>query len=427
MKSLTAITIISVAVMIMASAGYYFYNNSINESSYPSYHVDMHLNTTIPVPYYPIQVDSNLTGNGTYQQLLTFSDPSHYGINANGSNLAFYDGSNNTHLYAWIQSMNSTSMQVWIKNYNSSSVIDMQVLPSFENLFSATGYLGEAPQLSVIYGQYDNGANVFPFYYNFKGNALNTSIWQISNVNYTVNNGITIRSLSGGAIIVTKSSMPNENNSVIDFNGKFTVPDLFVNGSSYGLLEVGYYPNGQTGLGYYNNTDAISLGEFPVTMDDLTNYPLGTNATFSVWHNQTNEFSMINNTDEYEAKWSYSGTPNYIGFMSNHASENDSVTIYWIDYRTLPTDGKMPTFTIGTAKSLTPQYLFNINTVLNFMNTVLNNVNFNLSSKIQFLQSELNNTNLNITTKINYVDSLVNHTTNNIILQLAGKVEIHVV
>ena len=159
MKSLTAITIISVAVMIMASAGYYFYNNSINESSYPSYHVDMHLNTTIPVPYYPIHVNSNLTGNGTYQQLLTISDPSHYGINANGSNLAFYDGSNNTHLYAWIQSINSTSMQVWVKNYNASNVIDMQVLPSFENLFNANGYLGNN-------NTENNGNLVFPAFWN---------------------------------------------------------------------------------------------------------------------------------------------------------------------------------------------------------------------------------------------------------------------
>ena len=155
MKSLTAITIISVAVMIMASAGYYFYNNSINESSYPSYHVDMHLNAT-NTSYYPIHVNSNLTGNGTYQQLLTISDPSHYGINANGSNIAFYDGSNQTQLYAWEQSINSTAIQVWVKNYNGSNIIDMRVLPFDKNLFNATGYLGEAPQLSPSWNEYNN-------------------------------------------------------------------------------------------------------------------------------------------------------------------------------------------------------------------------------------------------------------------------------
>ena len=47
-------------------------------------------------------------------------------------------------------------MQVWVKNYNASNTIDMQVLPQFENLFSANGYLGEAPQLSATWGEYNN-------------------------------------------------------------------------------------------------------------------------------------------------------------------------------------------------------------------------------------------------------------------------------
>ena len=63
-----------------------------------------------------------------YQQLITIKDPNKYGINANGSNIAFYDGSNQTELYAWEQSVNSTNITVWVKNYNDSSVIDMQLL-----------------------------------------------------------------------------------------------------------------------------------------------------------------------------------------------------------------------------------------------------------------------------------------------------------
>ena len=33
----------------------------------------------------------------------------------------------------------------------------LYVLQSYENLFSSTGYLGEAPQLSSTYAEYDNG------------------------------------------------------------------------------------------------------------------------------------------------------------------------------------------------------------------------------------------------------------------------------
>ena len=91
---------------------------------------------------YPITLSGVPTGTGYYQQLLNISNPSQYGINTAGSNIQF-TAQNGTLLYAWIQSINSTSMQVWVKNYNDSSVIDMQVFPSFENLFSANGYLGD--------------------------------------------------------------------------------------------------------------------------------------------------------------------------------------------------------------------------------------------------------------------------------------------
>lgn len=96
---------------------------------------------------YPISLSGVPNGTGYYQQLLTISNPSSYGINTAGSNIQF-TASNGTLLYAWIQSINSTSMQVWVKNYYGNSVIDMQVLPSFENDFSATGYLGTNPLIS---------------------------------------------------------------------------------------------------------------------------------------------------------------------------------------------------------------------------------------------------------------------------------------
>jgi hypothetical protein len=78
----------------------------------------------------------------SYQQLITISNPSKYGINKAGSNIEF-TASNGVPLYAWVQSINNTSMKIWVKNYYNDSIIDMQVLPYFENRFNATGHLGE--------------------------------------------------------------------------------------------------------------------------------------------------------------------------------------------------------------------------------------------------------------------------------------------
>ena len=102
---------------------------------------------------YQITLSAPPSGTGFYQQLLTINDPSSYGINtitSPGSNVQFA-AQNGTLLYAWEQSINSSALQVWVKNYYGNSIIDMQVLPSFENDFSETGYLGNATISNIKY------------------------------------------------------------------------------------------------------------------------------------------------------------------------------------------------------------------------------------------------------------------------------------
>ena len=114
--------------MVMAgSIAYVNYENHVRTSGYPDYHVNVHIPTV--VDNYPIELSGVPSGSGFYQQLITISNPSQYGINKAGSNIQF-SAPNGTLLYAWIQSLNSTTMQVWVKNYYGSSTVDMQVLPS---------------------------------------------------------------------------------------------------------------------------------------------------------------------------------------------------------------------------------------------------------------------------------------------------------
>ena len=85
----------------------------------------------------------------------------------------------------------------------------MQVLPSFENLFSATGYLGEAPQLSTTYAGYDNGKYVFNEYWNFAGTSL-PSGWTTYGGTVTQNNGVNFTT-SGVILEYTASKLPISN------------------------------------------------------------------------------------------------------------------------------------------------------------------------------------------------------------------------
>ena len=81
---------------------------------------------------------------------------------------------------------------------------------------------GEAPQLSPVYGQYDNGASGFSFYDNFAGTSL-SSQWKIidSNGSYSVNNGLVITSNSDWESIGSISNF-NPQKQVIDSYSYFS-------------------------------------------------------------------------------------------------------------------------------------------------------------------------------------------------------------
>ncbi len=219
---------------------------------------------------YPISLSGVPSGTGYYQQLLTIDNPAQYGINTAGSNIQFTAG-NGTLLYAWIQSINSTSMQVWVKNYNSSSTIDMQVLPSFENLFSATGYLGEAPQISSVYGEYFNAPEVFgndtsPNAWDFAGTTL-PSGWSIFSPNSSynpiiINNGLII---TGNPVSIGGYG--------IYLNYSFHEPIQF---NVYQKLVSNSYSWGKQGIGLVNTSKIpgilVSLDQFMTISSSATGW-----------------------------------------------------------------------------------------------------------------------------------------------------------
>lgn len=121
---------------------------------------------------------------------------------------------------AWVESASSntaTNTIVWLSPLtpipaNGNSVIYMNMYNS-GNYMSITGPTGEAPQLSSVYGQWDNGANVFTtFYDNFAGTTLGA--WWMPFMpsgpgSISVNNGLTLTSSSGGwggGMITTSNS-----------------------------------------------------------------------------------------------------------------------------------------------------------------------------------------------------------------------------
>ncbi|MEM3846938.1 MAG: hypothetical protein QXU98_14685, partial [Candidatus Parvarchaeota archaeon] len=149
---------------------------------------------TSPLYQYPITFTNSPSGSGSYQQLLNLTMSS-YNINTTNPDNFLFSYTNGTFIYAWIESYTSTNILVWLNLLNGTTEIYLNVYSMSTNEFTnATGYLGEAPQLSPTYAEYDNGALIFNYYTNFSGTSL-PSNWTsyVANGTVTVDNGVNIK------------------------------------------------------------------------------------------------------------------------------------------------------------------------------------------------------------------------------------------
>jgi hypothetical protein len=153
-------------------------------------------------------------------------------------------------LYAWVQNYTSSWVAVWVKLPNgipasSSVTINIYFTDSIQY-----PYTGIAPQLTSIYGQYDNGEDVFIAYWNFAGTSVPSGIIVYkSDGSVTFDNGVTIKggtSTTGGenGIATAESFSPP---IIVEYYGtQSTSPS----GDSWGWNMVGF-------SNYLSNSDAF--------------------------------------------------------------------------------------------------------------------------------------------------------------------------
>ncbi|MGP6293572.1 hypothetical protein [Caldiplasma sukawensis] len=130
-------------------------------------------NIRYQVPLYIVNNQSEPTVNG-FQQLVDIQHDlfSPY-LNESGSlaNFEFFY-TNGTIIPSWIESFNSTVTVVYVKLYSIPANSSLKILLGFAaknvNLLSSSGTegIGEAPQLSPLFGEYDDGSSVFLWYNN---------------------------------------------------------------------------------------------------------------------------------------------------------------------------------------------------------------------------------------------------------------------
>ncbi|MEM4097767.1 MAG: hypothetical protein QXS81_03685, partial [Candidatus Micrarchaeaceae archaeon] len=116
-------------------------------------------------------------GHGAYvQQMVNITESSFSNYIVYNNNFANFEYfySNGTIIPGWIESNTSGKIITWVKIKNTTTSFYLGFASKSTNLLSSscTSGIGEAPQLSPTYAEYDTGACVNIKYYNFAGTSL---------------------------------------------------------------------------------------------------------------------------------------------------------------------------------------------------------------------------------------------------------------
>ncbi|WP_342813159.1 hypothetical protein, partial [Metallosphaera sp.] len=380
-----------------------------------------------PVYSYPITITGAPSGSGYYQQMITLSNPSQYGINSQYSNF-YITTSSDSPLYTWIESANSSKLVMWTKMPNGTTSADLEVFGSNVNNFNSTGYLGEAPQLSPTYGEYDNGAKVFINYWNFAGTTLpsgfTTAVGSTSSI--TQNNGITI------------TSNQNVPGAYLQYNTEILSTSVIAD--SYSAITsvataVGY----SAGVGWFTNvvtsgnpsytmgigsvgTSGTSIGITGYNGSNPTSSQLATTSStykiWSLWAVGDVYYATVNYTNQVSVTVSSNMADEYLALAANSNGPTVSFTTYWLRTRAYLPNG-MPTYSIGSGvgshNSSLPtgtgyyQQLFTLKPSTYGINSAGSNVLFSLSNGTNlyaWIQS-INSTSMSVWVKVPYGTSQI--------------------
>ena len=291
-------------------------------------------------------------------------------INSNGQNVYFTTTAGGTsNIYSWYEGQltyNGVTCDVWWVNIsngipaNSNVTIYMNIGPNSANYYSQYyPYVGEAPQLSSIYGQYDNGNYVFLFYDNFVGTSLNTNKWisYTYSTTITVDNGLTVQSSGSSTYggLITSSGFPK--NTIFDaYLHSFTVQSSSYNGAHGIGVQVGNSAS-SNGYEYTSWTDfnpnggTIAYGSMQNGMSAFLagpNFPTSNSIISGYWVSTGNEgfgvnYYFVSTNNNAVSNPGY----NYYSLGAYYCAQSATSVWYWARIRYMPPNNVMPSIYIS--------------------------------------------------------------------------------
>jgi len=354
-------------------------------------------------------------------------------IDSNGQNLYFSTSYNsNPNIYSWYEGQlnyNGVYCDVWWINLsngipaNSNITIYMAVGSYNTNYYSLYyPYVGEAPQLSSTYGQYDNGQDIFNYYWNFNGTSTPSGVnIYTSSGSVTFNNGVTIKggtSTTGGenGIATTVSFSPP---IIVEYYGtQSTSPS----GDSWGWNYVGFsdglgssysFPGAGSNIalinfesGYYASSVEKQNGNIVGnSTNGILSQPPGNLFPLSIWTQEylTNEYyTYVNYTPSLYTGY-VTGITNSLALPfeimvgNNEASyASNGMTVYWLRVRAYPPNNVMPSFSIQQLL-LTPTISINTSTNFQFNISFIGGISEYVNYTVYLNDSVLTTNNVSVT------------------------------
>ncbi len=313
--------------------------------------------------YLPITITNNQnTSVSIFQQMLNIPSSVYSGYaNLSGihsfQNVEFFY-SNGSVIHSWIENYTSSNVRYWIKIPSAPSYSSFTIYVGFAskttNLLN-TNNIGEAPQLSGTYGEYDDGANVFNVYSDFAGTSLPSSFtsYNGSNAYFSVNNCLQLQVNNAGctgtwAGVIYDNSM-DSTNSIVETYGSGT--------RSNGPDDVGVYTaNSASGGGYAGVANGWgwghgSIGGGYVGLGNPFDISSGSGVASIYWIGQGDEgigwnYNFVSSTDT-SMTWN---SNLFASIQTGQCSPGADMNYYWFRIRTYPPNGVMPSISFGNVQ-----------------------------------------------------------------------------
>ncbi len=304
----------------------------------------------------PVYID-NTQGTATpapFQQELIVNSQTYSQYEASNLDNVEFTYANGTIIPSWLESGNSStapSTVYWLKiggGIPANSEMEIYInfaLPTSTNVFNTVN-VGEAPQLSPNYAEYDDGADVFNVYSNFAGTSLPSDFTSyVGDATLSVDNGLHLQVANNGCSSTWAGIIYNNPIDSAD-----SIVETYSSGTRVaGPEDVGLYTgNSDTAGGYAGVADTWGWGYGTISggygnIGNPFDISSGSGVASIYWIGNGNEgigwnYNFVSSTNTNEG-WSSSL---YASIQTGECSPNANMVYYWFRVRAYPPNGVMP-------------------------------------------------------------------------------------